>query len=134
MSAAGLGIASITSMPLLWQMLASPAGSAASVTNVWIWLIWAMRTGALRRSLVESATNITLRAFAMMDCLSCTSRKSETQRRPPLVDRGCADDSVIALELADQADRGRADHGAVGAAHRAAGHDHLGARMPAPET
>ena len=46
-----------------------------------------------------------------------------------LVDRGRADDGVIDLELADQADRGGTDHGAVGAAHRAAGHDHLDARM-----
>src|SRR5882672_2034940 len=74
MSAEDLGIASITSMPLLWQMLASPAGNAASVTKVWIWLICAMRTGALRRSFVESATSITLRALAIMAWAACTSR------------------------------------------------------------
>src|SRR5882762_7312139 len=74
MSAEDLGIASITSMPRVWQMLARPAGNAASVTKVWIWLIWAMRTGALRRSLVESATSITLRALAMMACAAWTSR------------------------------------------------------------
>ena len=61
-------------MPLCWQMLAIPAGKAASVTKVWIWLRWAMRTGALRRSLVLSATSITLRALAMMACAACTSR------------------------------------------------------------
>src|SRR5439155_16415148 len=57
-SAAGLSIASTTSIPRVWQILANPAGSGASVTKVWIWLIWAMRTGALRRSLVASATSI----------------------------------------------------------------------------
>src|ERR1700730_15340461 len=73
-STAGFGIASITSMPRVWQILARPAGSAASVTKVWIWLIWAMRTGALRLSFVESATSITLRALAMIACAACTSR------------------------------------------------------------
>ena len=52
-SADGFGIASITSMPRVWQTWASPAGNAMSVTKVWIWLIWAMRTGALRRNLVD---------------------------------------------------------------------------------
>src|SRR4029079_5009545 len=73
-SGAGLSIAATTSMPRVWQMLASPAGSGASVTKVWIWLIWAMRTRALRRSFVESATSITLRALAMIACAACTSR------------------------------------------------------------
>src|SRR5437764_1489386 len=34
-------------MPRVWQILASPAESGPSVTKVWIWLIWALRTGAL---------------------------------------------------------------------------------------
>src|SRR5271163_2491970 len=74
MSPDGFGIASITSMPRVWQIFANAAGSAASVTKVWIWLIWAMRTGALRLSFVESATSMTLRALAMMACDACTSR------------------------------------------------------------
>src|ERR1035437_1039103 len=73
-SADSLGIASITSMPRVWQIFCSPAGNAASVTKVWIWLRWAMRTGALRRSLVLSATSITLRALAIMAWAACTSR------------------------------------------------------------
>src|SRR6266849_357041 len=85
------GIASITSMPRVWQMLSRPAGNAG-----------------LRRL-----------DFAII----------EIQQRALLVDRGSADDGVVNLELADQADRGRADHRAVGAAHRTAGHDHLDARM-----
>ena len=57
-------------------MSASLAGSATSVTKVWIWLISAMRTGALRRSLVLSATSITLRALAMMACAAGTMYKT----------------------------------------------------------
>ena len=57
----------------------------------------------------------------------------EVEQRALLVDRGRTDDGVIDLELADQADRGRADHSAVGAAHRAARHDHLDARVPVQE-
>ena len=49
-------------MPRWLQILAMPAGSAESVTKVWIWLICAMRTGALRVNLVESGTGMTLRA------------------------------------------------------------------------
>src|SRR5438132_8946779 len=62
-SAAGLSIASTTSMPRWLQMLARPAGNGASVTKVWIWLRWAMGTGALRRSFVGSATGMVPRAF-----------------------------------------------------------------------
>ncbi len=54
----------------------------------------------------------------------------EIEQRALLVDRGGADDGVIDLELADQADGGRSDHGAVGTSHRPARHDHLDARMP----
>src|SRR6185437_9857307 len=68
------GIASTTSMPRVSKILARPAGKVVSVTKVWIWLIWAMRTGALRRNFVESATSITLRALAMMAWAACTSR------------------------------------------------------------
>src|ERR1700727_3681286 len=74
MSADGFGIASITWMPRVWQMQASRVGNATSVTKVWIWLIWARRTGAVRRSLVESATSTTLRALAIMAWAAWTSR------------------------------------------------------------
>src|SRR5258707_633657 len=53
-------------MPRVWQIWASPAGNAMSVTNVLIWLMSAMRTGALRRSFLLSASSITLRALAMI--------------------------------------------------------------------
>ena len=53
----------------------------------------------------------------------------EIQQRALLVDRGGADDGIIHLELADQADGAGADDRAVGAADIAARHDHLDTRM-----
>ena len=111
-------------------MLARPAGSGASVTKVWIWLRWAMRTGALRRSLVEVRDQHDAARVGDDRLRRLHLAIVEVEQRALLVDRGRADDGVVDLELADQADRGRADHRAVGAAHRAAGHDHLDARMP----
>ena len=67
-------MATTTSMPRWWQMLARPAGSGESVTNVWICDRCAMRTGALRRNLVESATSSVVRALAMIAWATCTSR------------------------------------------------------------
>ena len=51
----------------------------------------------------------------------------EVEQRPVLVDRRGADHRVVDLELADEIDRRLADDAAVGAPHRAAGHDHLDA-------
>src|ERR1700730_12590967 len=41
-STAGFGIASITSMPRVWQILARAGGSAAAVTKGWIWVVLAV--------------------------------------------------------------------------------------------
>jgi len=53
----------------------------------------------------------------------------EIEQGAVLVDRRRADHGVVDLELLDEVVRLLADHRTVGAAHRAAGHDDLDARM-----
>ena len=85
------------------QMLARPAGSGTSVTKVWIWLRWAMRNGALRRSFFEFRDQHDTARIGDDRLRRLHLAIVEVEQSALLIDRGCADNGVVDLELADQA-------------------------------
>src|SRR5258707_1305724 len=61
---AGLVMALVTATVAFRAIARSPAGVSRSVTKVWIWLRWAMRTGGGRRKFGVSAPRMTRPALA----------------------------------------------------------------------
>ena len=111
-------MASTTAMPPSWATLRRPAGSPRSVTKVCTWLMWPMRTGAVRRNFGAVGHQDHVARIGDDGLRRLDLAVVEIEQRAVLIDRRCADDGEVDLELLDEVVRRLADHRAVGAPDR----------------